>query len=315
MNRREFILSAAAAGALAPNVLSKSLGKTGPVPVVDTHTHFFDPTRPEGIPYPPKSDRLNYSPHYPKDFSAVAKRHNVVGTVVVEASQWLEDNAWILELAESNEEILGLIGSLIPGDPDFAINLKRFSENPLFLGLRLRGEMNQRIGEKATLRDLKRVADRDLTIDIHGGVPIIEPTLMMSRKMPSLRIVVNHLPFSDWDGDVPAMKSTLADLVRQPNVFVKVSEVVRRVNGEVMVDPDFYRPGLDALLDLFGPDRLVFGSNWPVCKHIADYANMFRVVDEYFATQARSVAEKYFWRNSLVAYKWIPRGDAAKLLA
>mgnify|MGYP006078628955 CR=1 FL=1 len=314
MTRRDFLLSVTAATALGAQVSCSKSGGAGPIPAIDTHTHFFDPTRPGGIPWPPKEDAFIYKPHYPKDFRLLAQPRNIVGTVVVEASELVEDNAWILELAKTNEEIVGLIGNLEPGKPEFAENLKRFSADPLFLGLRFRGPINSHLGEAAILADIKRLADLDLTLDLHGGVAILPSVLMVARTFPSLRIVVNHLPFSDWDGDLSAMKSALGELVNHPNVFIKVSEVVRRVNGEVVVDPEFYRGRFDALLDLFGPDRLLYGSNWPECNRIAPYDDVWRVVDEYFATQSRDVAEKFFWRNSVVAYRWIPRGESAKLV-
>lgn len=314
MTRREFILSTAAATALGPTFSAYGSEKVASIPAIDTHTHFYDPTRPEGVPWPPKDSPLLYVPRYPKDFRAQAGPHNVVGTVVVEASDWVEDNAWILELAETNDDIVGLIGNLEPGKPEFAGNLKRFSGNPLFLGLRLRGAVNNRLGEDAVLSDIKRLADRDQTLDIHGGSRMLGPTSMIAGKFPSLRIVVNHLPFSDWDGNVSEMKRALSELTRHPNVYMKVSAVVRRLKGEVVVDPEFYRPGLDALYDLFGPDRLVYGSNWPVSDRIAPYTNVRGVMNDYFAIKSRNDAEKYFWRNSLVAYRWIPRGAASKLV-
>ena len=231
MTRREFILSTVGATALGPAFSAYASEKIGSIPAIDTHTHFYDPTRPEGVPWPPKDSPLLYIPRYPKDFRAQASPHNVVGTVVVEASDWVEDNAWVLELAETNDDIVGLIGNLEPGKPEFAGNLKRFSANPLFLGLRLRGAVNNHLGEDAVLADIKRLADLDQTLDIHGGSRMLTPTLMLAGKFPSLRIVVNHLPFTDWDGNVPEMKRALSELTRYPNVYMKVSAVVRRLTG------------------------------------------------------------------------------------
>lgn len=314
MTRRDFILSAAAT-AIASRLSAAESGKAGPIPAIDTHTHFFDPTRPEGVPYPPKKDTLNYRPVWPAEWRALASPHQVVGTVVVEASEWVEDNAWILELAKSNSEIVGLIGNLRPGHPDFAANLKRFSANPLFLGIRLRGLSPTELSAAATLADIKHLADRNQTIDIHGGPTMLAPVKLIASRLPSLRIVIDHLPFKDWDGNPAAMRAALAEVAALPNVFIKVSEVVRRKEGKVVTDPAFYRPGLDALFEQFGPDRLVFGSNWPVSDHNASYANLYGVVADFFATKSRADAEKYFWRNSLTAYRWVPRGAAAALVS
>ena len=315
MNRREFILSAAAATAVTPRLWSNPSDQSGPIPAIDTHTHFYDPTRPQGVPWPPQDNRLLYRPVYPEEFRKLSSPFHVVGTVVVEASDRVEDNAWVLDLAQTNPGIVGLIGNLRPGHADFAANLKRFSADPLFLGLRLRGLSPSEMVEASALADIKRVADRDQTIDIHGGTKMLAPAILMAKRFSALRIVLNHLPFKDWDGDPAAMRADLAEVAACPNIFIKVSEVVRRREGQVVTDPAFYRPGLDALFDQFGPDRLVFGSNWPVSDQTAPYAKVHGVVADYFSTHGREVAEKYFWRNSHVAYRWIPRGPAAALLA
>lgn len=311
--RREFLYSLAAATTLAGRLRGEDTHRANSIPAIDTHTHFYDPTRPEGVPWPPSDNALLYSPHYPTDFRNVSDPHQVVGTVVVEASPWVEDNAWILELAKTNDNIVGLIGNLQPGRPEFAELLRRFTANPLFLGLRLRGEINDRLGEPAVVADIKRLADGDLTLDMLGGQKTLAPAASFARKFPTLRIVINHLPFGDWSGGDLVMDKALTELVKHPNVFIKVSNVVRRVKGEIQTDPEFYRPVLDALSDQFGPDRLLFGSNWPVSNRVAPYAVVRRVVNEYFATRDRGDAVKFFWRNSLDAYRWIPRGKALSL--
>jgi L-fuconolactonase len=315
MNRREFILSSAAAAAVTPNLWSATSAPTSPIPAIDTHTHFYDPTRPQGVPSPSPNSSLLYRPVYPEEFRKLSSPYNVVGTVVVEASEWVEDNAWVLALAESNPGIVGLIGNLRPGHQDFAANLERFSANPLFLGLRLRGLSPKEMVEDAALADIKRVADRDQTIDIHGGPKMLAPAALMAKRLPSLRIVLNHLPFNEWDGDPAVMRVDLQKVAACSNIFIKVSNVVRQREGKVLTDPAFYRPQLDVLLDQFGPHRLVFGSNWPVSNQTAPFANVHGVVADYFSTQSRGIAENYFWRNSHVAYRWIPRGLAAALLA
>src|SRR3989449_918099 len=65
--------------------------------LIDTHTHFYAPTRPQGVPWPPREDKLLYRPVFPKDYRALPVPRPVTGTVVVEASHWLEDNQWLLD--------------------------------------------------------------------------------------------------------------------------------------------------------------------------------------------------------------------------
>src|SRR5947209_6291608 len=76
--------------------------------IIDTHTHFYDPMRPQGVPWPPKEDKLLYRRVLPEHFQNLTKSQHVTGTVVVEASAWVEDNDWILDLAAKNPIIVGL---------------------------------------------------------------------------------------------------------------------------------------------------------------------------------------------------------------
>src|SRR5262245_50765938 len=90
-------------------------GETAPAPIIDCHTHFYDPTRPEGVPWPSKDDKLLYRPVLPADFIAIARPLSVTGTVVVEASPRVEDNQWVLDRAAEEPFIVGLVGNLAPG--------------------------------------------------------------------------------------------------------------------------------------------------------------------------------------------------------
>src|SRR3954466_15974306 len=101
-------------------------------PAVDAHTHFYDPTRPGGVPWPGKDDKLLYRRVLPEHCKAVARPHGVTGTVVVEASPWGEDNQWLLNLAKDDSFLVGIVGHLAPGDDGFARHLERFAKNKLF---------------------------------------------------------------------------------------------------------------------------------------------------------------------------------------
>jgi L-fuconolactonase len=315
MTRRDFLLSTAAAVALHARDAAAVPGPASApsIPAIDTHIHLYDPARPQGIPWPPKTDAMLYQPHLPENFRTTVAPCHVVGTVVVEASDWVEDNQWILDLAKTNTEIVGFVGNLRAGQPEFAGNLRRFAAEPLFRGLRLKSSDLKNLGQAAFDADLRRVADAGLAVDVLGGPAMLAPTVQLAQRLPTLRLVVDHLPFKEWDGDIPALRTALAAVAARQNIFVKLSDVVRRVNGRVVTDAAFYRPALDALLELFGPERVLYGSNWPVSNRIAPYAVVRRVVTDYFASQDRVTAEGYFWRNSHQAYRWLRRGAAATL--
>lgn len=313
MNRRDF-LRASLAASLLPVAGRGAASRPGAIPVIDTHTHFYDPSRPQGVPWPRPTEKLLYAPFLPETFRAATTGLNVAGTVVIEASPWLEDNQWLLDLAATTPEIVAVVGNLKLGEPAFAQQFARFAANPLFRGLRLGLEAIQDQMSPAVRADLTRLANAGLSLDVLGRGTLIEPVTRLAQTWPTLRIVVDHLPFSEWNGKVDTMRGALRDVARCPNVFAKLSGVVQRVDGHVRDDVSFYRPQLDALVDLFGPDRIVHGTNWPVSERVAPYATVHRVMVDYFATKERGLAENYFWRNSAAAYRWVRRGAAAALV-
>ena len=79
------------------------------------------------------------------------------------------------------------------------------------------------------------------------------------------------------------------------------------VNGEVSIELNTYRARLDLLMGVFGDDRILFGSDWPNSDGVAPVEKIFTVAKEYFLAKPRPIAEKYFWKNSVAAYKWIKR--------
>ena len=107
-----------------------------PTPIIDTHTHFYDPARPQGVPWPSREEKLLYRRVLPAHFKNIAQPLGVTGAIVIEASAWIEDNQWVLDLIARDPFLLGLVGHLEPGQPDFARHLARFRKSPRFLGIR-----------------------------------------------------------------------------------------------------------------------------------------------------------------------------------
>ena len=282
MQRRTFLLATGALGGFAAS----------PPGIVDTHIHFYDPTRPQGVPWPARSETLLYRTVLPADLEKLTRKLGVTGVVVVEASPSLEDNQWVLDLAKDSPLILALIGNLPCGTPEFARHLDRFRKNPLFRGIRLNGK---RIGEGLSntpfMKDIRRMADAGLTLDAIGGEAMLPEVTRLNDAVPSLKIVLDHLPF-----DAPATPA-LRELGRRPHIYAKVSNV----------GPKTQRAWLDELWTIFGSGRLVYGSNWPVSDLFADFETVHGIVKDYFAEKGGLATRKYFAENARAAYKWVKR--------
>ena len=311
--RREFLRRStllAATGTLLGCATSTTL--TRPIPAIDTHTHFYDPTRKGGVPWPPPDDSLLYRRVMPTEYKSLAQPLGVKGTVVVEASPLEEDNQWILNLADTDRFILGFVGHLKPGRPNFRKQLDRFGEHPLFKGIRI-GGWGVAIEPQSTayIADLKRLADRHLVVDVIISPDQLPTVAQLAQALPSLRIVINHVANVRINGERPpeswvlGMKACSA----HPHVYCKVSALVEGTQKSHQDAPktvDFYRPVLDAVWEMFGEDRVVYGSNWPVSERFADYATVHRIVENYFLEKGGHIPEKFLRSNAQKIYRLSP---------
>jgi L-fuconolactonase len=263
---------AAPLGACAATAAARASANALSAGVVDTHTHFYDPARPEGVPWPGKDDQFLYRTVLPDDYRRLAGPIGVIGTVVVEASPWIEDNQWILDLAANDPFLLGLVGNLAPGSPEFARHFVRFARNRLFLGIRLgSGSLAKGLDDRAYLADVQRLALAGLTLDVNGGPELLPLVDRLATKFPGLRIVINHLANVRIDGKVPPQDWAVGmhAVAKHPHVFCKVSALVEgasRPNEPSPTDVAFYKPVLDHAWKTLGEDRLLYGSNWPVSQ-------------------------------------------------
>lgn len=310
MNRRR-LLKNALAGAAASSCPLSLANAPAPTRVIDTHTHFYDPTRPQGVPWPKENTAL-YRKVLPADWQALAQPLGIRETIVVEASPWVEDNQWILDLATREKCIVGFVGNLDPHDPRFSSYLSRFAENPLFRGIRWRGDLVKLDTQaEPILAGAKLLTDHDLELDLNGPPATLPQVEKLARAIPSLRIVINHVGGAgDPQNLKPEWASHIQKIAACPNVYMKVSgmpEQVRAKEGQPPSDLSYYLPVLDHLWTCFGPDRLIYGSNWPVSDRGLPYASIFQLVSAYFQTKGEEAVEKYFWKNSQTAYRWTAR--------
>ena len=278
--------------------------------VIDVHTHFYDPARPQGVPWPSKGSPL-YRPVYPKDWLAQAGRFGIRETVVVEASPLIEDNDWILNLAEKEKSIVGFVGNVSPTSADFATQIKRLAGNALFRGIRVNGKVvAENIDSADFIAAMKLMADSNLSLDVNG-LSNFDAVASLAEKVSALRIVINHCGNC---GDAQKITTTWKDGItacaRRANVTCKVSalmEMTQTPPGKAPTDTAYYQPVLDHLWERFGQDRLLYASNWPVSDKGAGYDVIVKVAGEFAASKGAEFVEKFFWKNSLAVYQWLER--------
>ena len=305
MNRRTFLGAAVATG----------IGGAAPhaIPIIDCHIHLFDQTRPQGAPY--SGGGQNTEPALPARYRKLAEPLGIVGAIEVEASPWIEDNLWVLEVEERDPMMIGTIGNLQPDKPEFKEYLDRYHKNKLFLGIRYGNlwgyNLVDQVSNPKFIEGLRLMQEADLALDTANLRPdLLEAVVKVTDQVPGLRIILDHLPGLmyrlDASNKAPA-EATLRELAKRPKVYVKVSEVMRLIDGKASTDQTLYKPTLDYLFETFGEDRLIFGSDWPNGAAVNHLSEILQIVQTYFATKGKEASEKYFWKNSLAAYKWAKR--------
>lgn len=274
------------------------------IPIIDTHFHLYDQTRPQGAPFP---FTPNQPPFLPKDFRASAIPLGVVGGIKVEASPWVEDNLWVLMIIQDEPMIVGMVGNLDPMKQDFQEFLGRYHKNKLFLGIRYGNvwkgqDLVAAIQKPECIENLKVFAQTGLTLEVaNPRFDLIEATVRLTDKVPDLRVVLGHLQALPLPKDAAALKSYTDDLkeMKGRKAYVKVSGVPGwRGNAGGAPDPAVYKPMLDLFWDIFGEDYMVYaGRN----------KTAIETLRAYVMAKGRPAAEKFFWKNSIPAFKWVRR--------
>jgi len=318
MQRRDALkLAVFGAGAMALGKSDFAYPSSGSAshPIIDAHIHLFDTSRPGGVPWPTKDDAVVFKPALPDRYEAMAAPFGIVGAIAIEASSLASDNQWLLDVASKHPVIVGVIGDLVPGTPTFLNDLDRLHAQPLFRGFRY-GNLWDRnlevdLDKPGFVEGLKALSQAGLVFESANPDPtLIRAIVRVSERVPGLRIVIDHLPHAPIPTERALREEYQANLRRladSPGVFVKLSEIPVKVDGSLVKAADYYRGPLDAIWEVFGEDRIFFGSDWPNSDHVASFAETFAIVHEYISRKPPAPREKYYWKNSQAAYQWRKR--------
>jgi predicted TIM-barrel fold metal-dependent hydrolase len=291
-------------------------GSVDGVPIIDAHIHLFDGTRPQGATYMGSAAyREQSKTSLPRLYAPLARPSGIVGAIVVESSSWVEDNLWYLEVAQTDPIIVAVSGRLDPYTPEFGELLGRYRKNPLYRAIRASRFYTNASGkvtlDQVALENLKLLAQADLAQDTaNPSIPLMTANVRLADAIPTLRIIMDHLPAFDPTPENRATYETLIkEMAARPNIFVKLSAVYhpRTDTRQVVDDYAFLRDRLDYLYGMFGEDRVIFGTDYPNSYGVATISEEVGLMKKFFATKTRAQAEKYFWRNAAHVYKFVKR--------
>ena len=233
---------------------------------IDAHQHFWDLERFEYPWMPPAPSPLAFS-FLPQHLRPILKRNKFDGSVVVQAHTSLEETEWLLDLASANEFILGVVGWVDLTDARLGETLDRLQRHPKFKGVRhpAQDELDVNwMAREDVLQGLRELARRGLPYDLLFRPQHLRLIPRIVESAPELRMAIDHLakpPIAS--GRVDGWAEDLAAAAAYPQVYCKLSGMITEASPEWKADE--LKPFVRHAFDVFGPDRLMFGSDWPVC--------------------------------------------------
>lgn len=239
---------------------------------IDSHQHFWRVERGDYFWMSP-DDEVLYRDYGPVDLQPLLARHKIDRTILVQAAPTVAETEFMLEIAEAAPFVAGVVGWVEFTDPDAAQTMERLVANPLIVGFR---PMVQDIPDDDWLLrpDLavafRTLVEQRLVFDALVLPRHLSRALVVADRYPSLSVVIDHgaKPFIR-DGLLDPWRADMAAIAARPNVVCKLSGLVTEARAEWTRDD--LRPYVDHLLQVFGPERLLWGSDWPVVNLAGGY--------------------------------------------
>lgn len=268
---------------------------------IDAHQHFwqFDPQKyswvTEGI-------RKDFSP---EDLKPLLRKYDFDGCIAVQADQSEEETVKLLELANTYSFIKGVVGWVDLSSKNVEERLELYSRDPAFVGVRHTAWDKK--GEFMTNSDFQRgiaaLEKFDLTYDILVFDYQLTSAVELVKTFPNQSFVLDHLGKPQISEGVSGeWKYSIKELGNRENVHCKISGLVTETENFSWRTSDFF-PFLEIITEAFGPDRMMFGSDWPVCLSAASYYEVLEVVKNFFRNFSEEEKEKIFGGNAARFYK------------
>lgn len=254
-------------------------------PKYDAHQHFwqYNPAEHVWMTDSMASIRRDF---LPGDLEPLLGSLGFAGCVAVQARQNLKETRWLLELADRHPFIRGVVGWVDLCSPELPSQLEQFAGNAKLVGVR--HIVQDEPDDEFMLRDdfragIARLADFGLTYDVLIYPRQLSAAIRLLREFPDQPFVLDHIAKPDIAGRTLApWQAGLRELARSPNLFCKLSGMVTEARWNQWLPADFH-PYLEVVFEAFGPDRLMIGSDWPVCTLSGTYASAMSIVIDYIA--------------------------------
>lgn len=272
---------------------------------IDAHQHFWK-YNPREYDWIDDSMFVLRRDFLPGDLATELKSLRFDGSIAVQARQSLEETHWLLDLAERAPQVLGVVGWVDLRARDVQSQLKTLARNPKLVAIRhiVQSEPDDRFLLKPDfLRGIAALEEFGLAYDILIYARHLPVAIEFVQKFPRQQFVLDHLakpPIKS--GAIDAWAHDIRQLAAFPNVYCKLSGLVTEADWQRWT-PELIRPYLDVAFECFGPDRLMIGSDWPVCLVAASYARVVELVKAYISDRSPQSLAGVFGNNAARFYR------------
>lgn len=271
---------------------------------IDAHQHFWKYSETD---YGWIDDSMAVLRHdfLPADLAAVLEQHGMRGSVAVQARQSEAETDWLLELAAHNERVLGVVGWIGLSGPKLSERLARYDGNPLLKGFRhvLQDEADENFMlQTEFVAGLEKLYERDYSYDILVFARQLPAVEKLISRLPPMRLVIDHIAKPDIaSGQWQPWADHIARLAEFPHVYCKLSGMVTEADWGRWQASTFEKY-IRHILQCFGPERVMFGSDWPVCTVAAQYAQVVEIVDGLLSREYPQARPLVFGKTAAAFY-------------
>lgn len=242
----------------------------------------------------------------PADLKPLLQAAKIDKCVFVQTQHNVAENRWVLQLAEQNDFIAGVVGWVDLASPQCEGQLLEFIKHPKFAGIRhvTQDEPDENfIIREDVIRGLKVLEKHNVPFDLLFYVQHLRHAPTLARQLPNLKMVIDHCSkpkiksreIDDWRRDLQAA-------ARFPNIYCKLSGLVTEADWQNWKPSDL-RPYIDVALDSFGPTRCMYGSDWPVCLLAGSYARVVEAIDKCLEPLTQSERQSIFGETAAAFYE------------
>lgn len=270
---------------------------------LDSHQHFWSYDAAQ-YPWIPSGSPLHRD-WLPGDLAPLLATAGLDGCIAVQARQTLEESRWLLSLADRAPIIRGVVGWVDLRSENVSAQLAEFSRHAKFRGVRHvvqdEPDVDFMLGAEFQ-RGIGALHEFGLTYDLLIFPKQLPAAIELVRQFPHQPFVLDHIakpPIKT--GALSPWREQIRELAKAPNVFCKVSGLVTEADHAHWRASDF-TPYFDVVFAAFGEDRVMFGSDWPVCLLAGEYARVFALVNDFAAQFTPSVRAKFFGENAARSY-------------